>query len=236
MLLDEIATATDLAAQVVKLRQSQLHAQSLDERRSLLDALTSRAARASRCRVEMADRLGEPLGSIELHAQVRLEVNAWQSHLQDDVAAALEGDEFQKIRDLATRAVAASENIAADQWRRYSSEQVPLVPSDVLEALKHDARARRTVSVILRISAEIDRLRSLTIPGPDEIEAFDGAAQELRDAWASLDVANIDAEVLAFLRATNDRGAPLGLLTEAVLSWLSARDAIDSYVIRPVQS
>lgn len=236
MITDDIATAESLASQVIKLRQSQLHAQSLDQRRSLLEALSVRAASASRCRRQLANRLGEPLVSIELHARVRLQISTWQNHLQDDLTAALAGDEFQEIRDLAGRAVAASETAAADLWRRYSSAQVPVVPNDLLEALRYDARARPTISGIVRISAEIDRLRSVTIPAPDEIEAFDRAAQELRDAWASLDVANIDAEVLAFLRATNDRGAPLGLLTEAVLSWLSARDAIDSYVIRPVQS
>jgi ubiquinone biosynthesis protein UbiJ len=90
---------------------------------------------------------------------------------------------------------------------------------------------------IRRLAEVIRSLRERTIPNTDDIAAFDDAVSNLRAAWATLDVASLNDDVVAFLRAANsDRGASLSQLTGPVQTWLAERRLESHYVIRPSDS
>jgi hypothetical protein len=119
-------------------------------------------------------------------------------------------------------------------WQHYTALKTPDISAEVLTALEDDPRAGSTVARMVRLSEGLRRLRDRLIPTPDEQNEFDEAAAQLRSAWSVLDVASLNEEIVAFLRAANGtQGAPLDSLTTLVREWLKQRGAATHYVIRP---
>lgn len=234
MITDRASALGELAGEVLTLRKSQQHGQALARRRELVDNLAVRAAAASGARQVLASRLDESLPPLPAVDAAVAQVATWRAALNDDVAFALGGDQFQSLQAVVQRAVAELEAAANLLWQRYTTSLTPETSDDVLAALEADADARSTVRQIRRLGDSLARLRERVVPTREEIAEYAAAAAEIREAWATLDVASLDPEVVSFLRGANgDRGAPLASLTPTVSAWLQERGASGHYVIRP---
>lgn len=227
-----------LAQQVSGLRQAQQHAQALGRRQQSITNVLERAVRARSASHLLTRRL-DPEATNQLPASAvaaRASLDAWAAALDDDLVNALGGDSFAQLNDVVLRAIADLESHASQLWQRYALHHAPQTSVEILEALANDPGARVAVIRIRRLTDRLASLRDRTIPSTDDIETFDGAARELHEAWATLDVEGIDAEVVSFLRAANsDQGAAIGSLTPVVIGWLEERGAINQYVVKPAE-
>lgn len=236
MIVQEAAELQELAMEVHTLRRSQQHGQSLAHRRQLVDELLVRARTAARSGNALVDRLGEERAPSSLFEQALSKITEWRAALDEDLGQALGGDLFSTFQDSVEKAVREIERRTTALWQRYLAEATPYTSDEILAALANDPGARTTVMRIRRLSESLRRLRDRTIPSLDEVSEFDITTAELRNAWATLDVTTLNEEVVSFLRAANgDEGAPISLLTKAVLDWLEQRGVTDRYVIRPAE-
>lgn len=234
MITDTAVEVKELSAQVTVLRRSQQHGQSIVHRTELVDGFLSRARTASSSAMDLTERLHEPSASSPLVDTALTRLQDWARALDADLGDALQGDIFAQFQDAIEKAVRELERRATGMWQRYTAQSTPETSSEVLTALASDPRARSTVITIRRLAETIRRLRDVAVPTTGEIGEFNGAAAELRAAWATLDVAGLNDEVVAFLRAANsNEGAALSLLTPIVREWLAERKVEGHYSIRP---
>jgi hypothetical protein len=234
MIIEEAARLEQLAAEVIVLRGSQQHGQSLAHRRQLVDALLARGSKAWASATAVTQRLGEAQSSSPLFDTALDRISEWSSALDEDLGQALTGDLFTRFQASVDTAVRELERRATSTWQRYATQKTPEISEEVLAALEADPRAGSTVVRIRRLSEVLRRLRDAPLPSLEELDEFDRTTAELRRAWSTLDVASLSEEVVTFLRAANsDDGAPLELLTVPVREWLEQRGAASHYVIRP---
>jgi hypothetical protein len=234
MIIEDAARLEQLAAEVIVLRRSQQHGQTLAHRRQLVDALLTRARNAWASATAVSQRLGEEQSSSPLFDTALDATTEWSSALDEDLGQALTSDLFTRFQASVDTAVRELERRATGTWQRYATQKTPEISEEVLAALEADPRAGSTVVRIRRLSEVLRRLRDDPLPSLEELGEFDRTTAELRSAWSTLDVAGLSEEVVTFLRAANsDDGAPLELLTVSVREWLEQRGAASHYVIRP---
>jgi hypothetical protein len=234
MILEDAARLEMLASEVTVLRRSQQHSQSLAHRRQLVDALLTRARIAWASTAALSERLGEEQSSSPLFGTALTKISEWCSALEDDLGTALTGDFFTGFQASTDKAVRELERQATGMWQRYAAQKMPDISVEVLAALEDDPRAGSTVVRIEHLAEGLFRLRERPIPSPGELGEFDEATAQLRSAWATLDVASLSEEIVAFVRAVNSaQGAPLDSLTLEVREWLEQRGVASHYVIRP---
>lgn len=234
MIRDGIAEIEQLAQQVSNLHQTQQHGQALTRRQQTVDTMLERARTASTSSEQLSARLDEQNSLPTTAAPARQAIDSWITSLDADLAAALGGDGFAIFHDTVVRALSDLDAQTAGLWQRYVTHHAPDTSAEVLEALANDPRARVAVIRIRRLSDQLKQLRARTVPSTTDIEAFDTAAGELHETWATLDVESLDPEVVSFLRAANSqRGAAVTALSPRVLAWLEERGASDHYVIKP---
>lgn len=237
MIVDEAKTLKEVADEVSLLRRSQQHGQALVRRASAIEALVARAELATTTVGTLSQRLGETPSRPAQLATALAAIDRWHAALDDDLGQALGGDLFAEVQDSVERALKDIERRAASAWQRYTAQVTPETSAEILGALAADPSARSTVLSIRRLADVIRSLRERAIPDADDIRAFDDAVSNLRAAWSTLDVASLNDEVVAFLRAANsDRGASLSQLTGPVQAWLAERNVESHYVIRPSDS
>lgn len=237
MIVDAATTLKEVADEVSLLRRSQQHGQALVNRTSALEAYVARAELATRTLDTLSQRLAETPSSPSQLAAAIGAIDRWRAALDEDLGQALSGDLFAQVQDSVERALKDIERRAASAWQRYTAQVTPETSAEILSALAADPSARSTVLSIRRLAEVIRSLRERTVPNSDDIEAFDDAVSNLRAAWATLDVASLNDDVVAFLRAANsDRGALLSQLTGPVQTWLAERNLESHYVIRPSDS
>jgi hypothetical protein len=223
-----------VASEVVALRRSQQHSQALARRNELLGALLQRLDTATPVGTALSSRLGEIRGSSPSFEKAVESITEWRLALDRDLEQALTGDLFGRLQAALDSAIREVEQRAATTWQRYIAQNTPESSPAILAALAADPDAQVTVRDIKRIGEAIRRLRELPIPTIQQLNEFDATVEELRAAWSKLDVAGLDDEIVAFLRAANsDAGADIELLTSAVSQWLEDRGASSHYVIRP---
>lgn len=234
MILEDAAQLEVLAAEVIVLRRSQQHGQSLAHRRQLVDALLARMRSAWASDAALSERLGAAQQSSPLFEAALATITEWRSSLEEDLGQALTSSLFTGFQSSIDKADSELERRVAAEWQRYTDQKTPEISVEVLTALEDDPRAGSTIVRIQHLSEALRRLRTRTIPSPAELDEFDKAVAQLRDAWSALDVASLSEEIVAFLRAANSaQGAPLDLLTVPVREWLKQRGAASHYVIRP---
>lgn len=234
MIVEDAARLETLAAEVTVLRRSQQYGQSLAHRRQLTSALLARAQNAWASTAALSERLGEEQSSSSLFESALTKISEWRSALEDDLGTALTGDFFTGFQASADKAVRELEGRANGMWQRYAAQKIPDISVEVLAALEDDPRAGSTVVRIEHLAEGLFRLRERPIPSPEELGEFDEAIAQLRSAWATLDVASLSEEIVAFVRAVNSaQGAPLDSLTLQVREWLEQRGVASHYVIRP---
>lgn len=237
MIVDAAGTLREVAEEVSLLRRSQQHGQALVSRASTLQTFVARAEVATRTLGTLSQRLGEVPTRPPQLATALGSIDRWRAALDDDLGRALGGDLFAEVQDSVDRALKDIERRAASAWQRYTAQVTPETSAEILGALATDPSARSAVLSIRRLAERIRSLRERTVPNTDDIAAFDDAVSNLRAVWATLDVATLNEDVLAFLRAANsDRGASLAQLTGPVHVWLAERNLEAHYVIRPSDS
>ncbi len=237
MIVDSANTLKQIADEVLLLRRSQQHRQALVNLARRLESLLARAELATAATRILAQRLGElPPPPAQLAKAVEA-IDRWRAAIDDDLGTALGGDFFAAVQDSVDRVLKDVERRAASTWQRYTAQMTPETSVEILEALAADRTARSTVVTIRRLAVLVRGLRDRSIPSGDDISAFENAVSDLRSAWATLDVASLNDDVVAFLRAANsDRGAALTQMTEPVRIWLAERHLESHYVIRPSDS
>ena len=234
MILEDAGQLETLAAEVNILRRSQQHGQALAHREQLVDALLARARTATASGAALSQRLSEIPPQSPLLENALARIGEWRSALEADIGHALGGDLFGRFQDSVGKAIGEIERRTATAWQRYVNRTRPETSEEILAALEDDPLAGSTVARIRRLSEKLHRLRECAIPTLEELSEFDSATAELDNAWSTLDVASLNDEVVAFLRAAHsDHGAPLPLLTASVVDWLEQRGATSHYVIRP---
>lgn len=237
MIVDAARTLRQVADEVALLRRSQQHGQAVVSRASVLEAFVSRAELATSTVGTLSQRLGEAPSRPAQLAAALAAIDRWRAALDDDLGQALGSDLFAALQDSVERALKDIERRAATAWQRYTAQVTPETSAEILGALAADPSARSTVLSIRRLAELIRGLRERTVPSADDIATFDDAVSNLRGAWATLDVASLSEDVVAFLRAANsDRGASLSQLTGSVQTWLAERRLESHYVIRPSDS
>lgn len=236
MIYEGVLEIERLAQRVVDLRETQQHGQALTRRHQSIAAMLERGLRARAASQLLSTRV-DPDAPVQLPASAsaaRASLDAWGASLEDDLASALGGDSFAQLSEIVLRAVADLESQSTQLWQRYTSHHAPQTSVEIVEALANDPASRVAVLRIRRLSDQLTGLRSRPVPSTGDIDDFDRAARELREAWAALDVEGIDPEVISFLRAANsDEGAAIGSLTPVVIRWLEERGAVSQYVVKP---
>jgi len=237
VIVDSAKALKEIADEVLLLRRSQQHGQALISQARLLEPLVTRAELATGASRILAHKLGElPPPPAQLAKAVDA-IDRWHAALDDDLGMALGGELFAAVQDSVDRVVKDLESRAASIWQRYTARVTPETSAEILAALVADPSARSTVLTIRRLAERVRGLRDRSIPSGDDITAFESAVSDLRSAWSTLDVASLNADVVAFLRAANsDRGASLAQLTAPVQTWLAERHLESHYVIRPSDS
>lgn len=234
MIVQGAAELTMLAAELVVLRRSQKHGESLASRRQRIDSLLAKLLAAVGACDALAGRLKEGVTQSPLFDEALKNIASWRSLLDDDLSEALSGDNFQTLYDSLERVLSEIDKRTVALWRRYSAQTTPSTSDEILAVLATDPRARPAVMRINRHAETIRRLRVRPFPTIVELNQFDVAAAEMKEAWSTLDTAGLNEEVVSFLRAANgEGGAPIALLTQVVTQWLEQRGAVSSYVIRP---
>lgn len=234
MIVEAASQLKRIANDVSALRRSQQHGQSIINRAHLVASLLSRAEVATTAARTLSERLGEPWVPPAAAERALGALEQWAAALDEDLGAALGGDLFAKFQDAIDRALRELERRSTGAWQRYTAQGTPETSEEILAALASDPSARTTVIAIRRLAESVRRLRDRQVPTPNEVAEFDTAVADLRAAWSNLDVASLNDDVVAFLRAANaDRGAELALLTEPVRMWLAERHLESHYAIRP---
>ena len=234
MILDEAIRLKEIAGEVSVRRRSEQHGQSIIHRKQLVDEILTRAAIATASAKLLAERLGDPWVSPTSNQPAAAALDRWKGALDEDLGEALSGDLFSKFQDAVDKTLREIERRVTGSWQRYIAQVTPETSPEILDALASDPTARTTVLTIRRLAETIRRLRERQVPTAEEISEFEEAVVDLRKAWSTLDVASLNEEVVAFLRAANsDSGAPISLLTPSVISWLAQRDLWSHYTIRP---
>ncbi len=234
MIIDSAKALKEIADEVALLRRSQQHGQALTSRARLLESMLARAELATGAIGTLAPRLSEtPTRPAQLASALDA-IDRWHAALREDLGVALGGDLFTGVQDSVERVLKDTERRAGSTWQRYTAQVTPETSPEILSALAADPAARSTVLTIRRLADTIRGLRDRSVPSRADIAAFDDAVSRLRAAWATLDVASLNEDVVVFLRAANsDRGASLHQLTPAVQTWLAERHLESHYVIRP---
>jgi hypothetical protein len=234
MIAEDAVALEALAGEVAALRRSQQHGEAIVNRTKIVRELLKRASDAEASGQALADRLSEPRATPPQTAAAVAKILEWRAALDDDLSTALGGELFGSFKDATETAVREIERQTTAAWQRYIAHVTPDTPAAILAALQADPHARSTVRTIEGLAQSINRLRERSIPTVDELTEFDTAVADLRTAWATLDVASLNDEIVTFLREANgDHGAALRLLTSTVVDWLEQRDVVTRYVIRP---
>lgn len=234
MITEDAVRLETVASEVVALRRSQQHSQALARRNELLGALLQRLDTVTPVGAALSGRLGETRGSSPSFEKAVESITEWRLALGRDLEHALAGDLFGRLQAALDSAIREVEQRAATTWQRYIAQNTPETSPAILAALAADPDAQVTVRDLKRFGEALRRLRELPIPTIQQLNEFDTTVEELRAAWSKLDVAGLDDEIVAFLRAANsDSGADIELLTSAVRQWLEDRGASSHYVIRP---
>lgn len=115
-------------------------------------------------------------------------------------------------------------------WKNYLNRRMPSTNQEMLNLLARIDAFKQTVQKIKNLDALISRS---TFPqNPEEFEHTDRLINQLRESWNSLSSDEVPDEVLHFLKAAADQGAPYKLLTPKVQDWIAQYGIADSLQIR----
>jgi len=115
-------------------------------------------------------------------------------------------------------------------WKSYRDQQMPSTNSEILNLLAKVEAFRPTVLQIQIIDREI---KNVTYPKNNaEFATYEHKIEQLKLHWNSLSSDEVPADVLNFLRAAANQGAPLNLWTPEVKDWINQHSIADSLKIR----
>jgi hypothetical protein len=207
----------------------------LAQRYSALKEIQQRLQRVRDFEVEWS-QAGLPTLSDEasrtLERRARDRVIATRTAQEADPTSLLDDTSFRILIRSIEQSASATEAAAAGVWAHYSQQVLPPALGGDEQLLRADPRMDG--EIVDRLVSWDSYLRSVaakTRPSPEELKEFIQVVAKRKELWATINIEQ-DSEVVAFIRASGDQGAALGLLTAKVAAWLRERGIFEAYVIR----
>ena len=122
-------------------------------------------------------------------------------------------------------------NVLEKEWKNYVESKIPSDQTDILEILsKVQGFSDQTTTV----HGLFSKMRSLggQLPKKGDFELLDTLANQVQQAWESLDVDGLPPTVLDFLKKAHTNGFSLADLNDDVLNWLKEKNLLGQYAIR----
>ncbi|MSR09284.1 MAG: hypothetical protein EXR82_07105 [Gammaproteobacteria bacterium] len=120
-------------------------------------------------------------------------------------------------------------------WEQFVSQSLPTVQEQVLQVLQNLPGFNSQVIIIRSLQTKAQLLKSTLPPAaaslPARIAEVRSIAQNLSEAWRSLQGDGIPPEVLTFLQAASGGRATLRQLTPTVVQWIDGYSLKESFRI-----
>lgn len=146
------------------------------------------------------------------------------------------GTAWKAMLDEVTAASSDVEKSISAAWRDYRSTLFAgETPNKIRGSLAQTPGNNAALEAYRATYEAFTRLFQTPPSDPSVVERAQGLALELMRIAERFDY-NVDPEVKVFLEAVQAGGAPLSLLTPAVLAWMQAGDGMDSYRIHAAEA
>jgi hypothetical protein len=139
-----------------------------------------------------------------------------------DPAALAEGKSFRGLLKNLEKFTASLREKSAAAWRGWVELETPTVEDDRLRRLDGLPGQEEFIRQLQESYERVDRLAEEVPASVEQFAAAEAVLAEWRDLLARVPALLDRAEVEAFLAALAAGGAPLSLLTDAVVAWLRA--------------
>ena len=228
---DVLAKATQLHA-AMQVRQDQAQ---LNHRRVALEQFLEKAAKQNDFLAAWG-REGLPSwsdrGVLDARERARLRVKQARDSHQENPTLLIEDQRFWSLRGPLETWLSETGRALASAWAAYTTGALPPPLGGDEQLLRADPRTERgLVDRLLLWDRQLRVLAEKTEPTVDDLKQFRTILQARREAWSTVSI-EADPEVIAFIRASGDRGAPLSLLTPKVKDWLERSHLTGDYVVR----
>lgn len=165
-------------------------------------------------------------------ARARDRIAATQAAYASDPAALLDDNAFRILVRFVEQVVTAAGSAITAAWVDYAREAIPPALGADEQLLRADPRVEPSlVDTLVKWDHSLRTIAAKPIPISTDLREFHQIVASRRELWSSVSIEH-DPEVVEFIRACGDKGAPLALLTSKVETWLTEKDLIDTYVIR----
>lgn len=115
-------------------------------------------------------------------------------------------------------------------WKNYLFQHMPSTNNEMLSILAGVEAFKQTIQRIQRLDLQIQQAEFPK--SSEEFESADRLIDQLKQTWNSLSSNEVPEDVLRFLRAAANQGAPIDLLTPEVKDWLTRHRIAGSLRIR----
>lgn len=164
--------------------------------------------------------------------KVRNAVDAAREKVAVSAKALTQGRTFTNLKSAVTKVVDAYQAAIKTAWSDWVQRQLPRIDDAELVPFAQNPDYRSLVDQIRRHLDLLRRAERDVAESAEDFQDLENLAAKVRELLGKLPTDAPD-EVKAFLAATNTReGAPLTLLTAAVLDWLRKNNQLDNYRIR----
>lgn len=194
----------------------------------------ARAVAAMVKRHSLFQSLGVPTTAPESLSNLRQRAESMRGKFRGDRTSATlkKGTAWKSLINEATAVSSDLDKALNAAWRNYRSILFAGdPPNKVRGSLAQTPRNKAALEAYSETYDAFTRLFQTFPTAPMVIERVQGLALELVRIGERFDY-DVDPEVKTFLEAVQAGGAPLSLLTPAVLAWMKAGDGMDSYRIR----
>ena len=171
-------------------------------------------------------------GVLDARERARLRVKQARDGHQEDPTVLVEDRRFWSLRGPLETWLSETARALASAWAAYTTDALPPPLGGGEQLLRADPRTEPgLVDRLLLWDRQLRVLAEKTEPTADDLKQFRTTLQFRREAWSTVSI-EADPEVIAFIRASGDQGAPLSLLTPKVKDWLERSHLTGDYVVR----
>ena len=129
--------------------------------------------------------------------------------------------------------VAKANQAITDAWKAYVTRRGDFGSDDVLSALAAVPQFRKNVAKIRECRSDIATIgNSMPSDLQVTVRRLDALVAAHSAAWAELSAEDIPKNVISFVRAAANEGAPLATYTDEVRTWLESRNLLAAFRIR----
>ena len=120
-----------------------------------------------------------------------------------------------------------------EAWRNHTATKAKPLDPAVLRVLGSIGAYEEPVRRLRNLDQEVQRLREM-LPSDEVCQRFQCAVKDRQDLWQEMQGDDFSMEILRFLQAASDHGAPLDAFTAAVQQWIANHDLEDSFRVTAV--